>query len=367
MAAVHQLSRADARRIAIRAQLLTAERPTGLLETIYGLSVLQLEPTKAIAPSADLVLWSRLGHSYDPQQLRDAVDEQRLIELRGLVRPPEDIALFRAEMAAWPGVGELKDWQRSNRAWVHANDACRLDVLDRLRADGPLPSDELPDTCVVPWRSSGWNNNRNLPMLLGLMVQRGEIAAAGGEGRDRLWDLAERVYPDDPIIALDEALARRDERRLGALGIARPRGPVQTIDPLELGEAGEPAVVEGVRGKWRVDPAQLGRPFEGRAALLSPFDRLIQDRKRMSDLFEFDYNLEMFKPAAQRIWGYYALPVLYDDRLVGKLDATVDGAAGAFTVNALHEDEAFTPEMAIAVEREIDDLVVWLGLTRDLS
>ena len=128
----------------------------------------------------------------------------------------------------------------------------------------------------------------------------------------------------------DEARRLRDERRLGALGIARSRGPACPVEPLDVREAGEPAVVEGVRGQWRVDPASLGQPFTGRAALLSPFDRLLHDRKRMSDVFEFDYYLEMFKPAADRRWGYYALPILYGDRLVGKLDAAPTAMPGCF-------------------------------------
>ena len=158
MATVHRLSRTDARRIAVRAQLLTKERPSGVVDTVRRLSLVQLEPTSAIAPSADLVLWSRLGAAYSPQQLRDAVDEQSLIELRGTLRPAEDLALYRAEMAEWPGTGELRDWQEYQRDWVTTNDACRRDILDRLRADGPLPKSELPDTCVQPWSSTGWNN-----------------------------------------------------------------------------------------------------------------------------------------------------------------------------------------------------------------
>jgi uncharacterized protein YcaQ len=359
---VHQLSRADARRIAVRAQLLTKERPSDLVETVRQLSLLQLEPTNAVAPSAELVLWSRLGSTFDPQELWDAVDEQRLIELHQALRVADDIALFRAEMAEWPGSGDLRDWQEEARDWVLANNDCRHDILARLRADGPLPTSELPDTCVVPWRSSGWNNNRNLRMMLDKLVQRGEVAAAGGSGRDRLWDLASRIYPDDPVPPVEEARRLREERRLRSLGIARASTAKLPFEPVDVGEAGEPAVVEGVRGEWRVDPAQLAQPFAGRAALLSPFDRLLADRKRMSELFEFDYILEMYKPAGARMWGYYALPILYGDRLVGKLDATADRTEGELRVAAIHWDVPPGRSMAAAVDREIRDLARWLDL-----
>jgi uncharacterized protein len=362
MATVHELSRTEARRIAVRAQLLTEDRPTDLVETVRQLSMLQVEPTSAIAPSAELVMWSRLGSSFAAGELWDAVDELRLIELHQTLRVPDDIALFRAEMAVWPGSGELREWQRDVRDWVTANDDCRRDILERLRADGPLPASELRDTCVVPWASSGWNNNRNLRMMLDKLVQRGEIAAAGGTGRDRLWDLASRIYPDDPMRPAEEARRLLDERRLSALGIARAKGTKLPLEPVDVGEAGEPAVVEGVRGQWRVDPTQVGRPFAGRAALLSPFDRLLADRKRVSELFEFDYILEMYKPADARRWGYYALPILYGDRLVGKLDATADRKEGELRVAAVHQDVPFTTAMTEAVEREITDLARWLEL-----
>ncbi len=239
MATVHQLSRTEARRIAVRAQLLTEERPTDLVDTVRRLSMLQLEPTRAIAPSAELVLWSRLGSAFRPQELWDALDEQRLIELRGSLRVAEDIALFRAEMAEWPGVGELKPWQEEIRGWVEINNDCRRDILHRLRADGPLPISELPDTCVLPWASRGWNNNRNVTMMLDKLVQRGEVAAAGGTGRDRLWDLASRVYSDDPAPPSDQARRLRAERRLDSLGIARAKGPAAPFEPVDVGEAGE--------------------------------------------------------------------------------------------------------------------------------
>lgn len=359
---VHQLSRTDARRIAVRAQLLTKQRSTEVLDTVRRLSLLQLDQTKAVAPSADLVLWSRLGSRYDPQQLRDAVNGQALVELRGSVRPAEDIALYRARMHEWRDGSTLDGWRKSRREWVTVNNAFRQDILQALRSDGPLPQRELPDTCMRPWQSSGWNNNRNVAMMLDLLTQMGEVAVAGWDGRDKLWDLAERVYPDDAPVPYEDAERLRDERRLRALGIARPKGPECPVEPLDVGEAGEPAVVEGVKGEWRVDPAQLAQPFQARAALLSPLDRLLHDRKRMNDVFEFDYYLEMFKPAAQRRWGYYALPILYGDRLVGKLDAAADPKAGVLTVNAIHRDVEFTKSMTNAVDREIRDLARWLDL-----
>src|SRR4051794_28495937 len=350
---MHKLSRAEARRIAVRAQLLDAARPDNLLDVVHGLTFLQADPTAAVAPSAHLVAWSRIGSAYSPAELTAALADRTLIELRGMIRPAEDIALYRAEMAAWPGRGKLARRQEDLRDWVRANDGCRRDILARLDAEGPLTTRELPDTCTVPWRSSGWNNNRNLDRMLDLLVQRGEVALAGRRRGERIWDLAERVYPDEPALPLEEALRRRDERELAAMGLVRGRSA--QVEPF----VGEPATIDGVRGRWRVDPAQLDQPFVGRVALLSPLDRLVFDRKRMTDLFEFDYQLEMYKPVGRRRWGYWALPILVGDQLVGKVDATADRKAGVLRVDAIHEDVAFDEA---AVGAELAELADWLGL-----
>src|SRR5580692_451018 len=362
MVTVHQLSRPDARRVAVRAQLLTSQRPPDLLSVVRRLTFLQLDPVSAVAPSADLVVWSRLGAGYRPDDLKAAIASQRIIELRSFLRPAEDFVLYRADMAAWPGAGELRDWQVFNREWVVANDECRRDILARLAVGGPLQSRELPDLCAKPWQSTGWTNNKNVTRLLEFMVSRGEVAVAGRKGRERLWDLAERVYPDHPVVPAPEAVRERDRRRLRALGIARATGAEFPVEPAVVGAAGEPAVVEGVRGEWRIDPSYLGQPFAGRTALLSPFDRLVHDRGRTLDLFEFDYQLEMYKPAAKRRWGYYALPVLYGDRLVGKVDALADRKAGALTVHAVHQDVPFTAAMTAEIDQEIAALADWLEL-----
>lgn len=362
---VHRLTREEARRIAVRAQLLDGDRPTDVLDVARHLTLLQNDPTNVVAPSADLLLWSRLGSTYCPDELAEAQDTQRLIELHMMLRPREDLRLYTAEMASWPGTGPLRNWQEGIERWVAANEECRLDILERLRMDGPLPARQLPDSCVLPWRSSGWTNNQNVTKMLDFMVQRGEVACAGRDGRERLWDLAERVYPDEPPVPHDEAVRVRNERRLRALGIARPTAAKTPNEPNHGGPVGEPAVVEGVRGRWQVDPDQLARlaePFSGRTAILSPLDRLVFDRKRAEALFDFDYQLEMYKPVAKRRWGYWAMPVLHGDRLVGKVDATADRERSVLRVDAVHRDVDFTPATAAGVDRELANLAGWLGL-----
>ncbi len=107
-----------------------------------------------------------------------------MLELRAMIRPGEDLALYRADMAAWFSGGQLAGgWRQSRVDWVRANEACRRDILDRLASSGPLPSRELPDTCKVPWSSSGWTNNRNVSQLLEFMMRAGEVAIAGRDGR----------------------------------------------------------------------------------------------------------------------------------------------------------------------------------------
>jgi uncharacterized protein YcaQ len=359
---VHRLTKEQARRIAVRAQLLDSSRPTDLLTAVRRLTLLQLDPTAAIAPSADLVAWSRLGSGYQPAHLQQALEQDRtLFELDSLVRPMSDLGLHLAGAADRPS-------REGPRNWLEANDSFRRDILDRLADSGPLASRDIPDTSVVRWASTGWTNNRNVTQMLEFLMLRGEIAIAGRVGRERLWDLPERVYPADVVVpSADEAHRARNERRLASLGIARQKTTAMPIEPVDVGEAGEPAVVEGTKGEWRVDPAALADGFEGRTALLSPFDRLVYDRARAQELFDFEYTLEMYKPAAKRRWGYYALPILHDDRLVGKVDAVADRKASVLRVNAIHEDVKLTRAMTRAVQAELGDLASWLGLERGVE
>jgi uncharacterized protein len=345
----------------VRAQVLAGPRPTVLVALVEHLTALPVDMTAAVAISPDLVAWSRMGAAYEPSDLDDALAARDLYDDGNAIRPMSDLRLHLAEMEAWPPWEETRDW-------LEANELFRNEVLDILDADGPMRSRDIHATAQVPWRSSGWNGDRNVRMMLECLLGRGEVAINGRQGNQRLWDLAERVYPAGvEAVPREEARLVRDRRRLRALGIARATGTVLPGEPIHVGEAGEPAVVDGVDGEWRVDPAQLDQPFDGRTALLSPFDAIVRDRKRMEQLFEFDYVLEMYKPAAQRRWGYFALPVLHGDRLVGKLDATADRKAGRLFVDAVHEDVSFTPAMAAAVDAEIATLAERLGLLLTLT
>jgi uncharacterized protein len=354
---VQRLTRKQARRIAVRAQLLDAPRPRDLLAVVERLTLLQVDPTAAIAPNADLVAWSRLGSVYRPEHLKQALEVDRsLFEFNALIRPMSDLGLYLTGSDGRRTQGRVDVWLRDN-------DRCRRDILRLLKRSGPLTSRDLPDTCVVPWASSGWTNERNVTQMLEFLQARGQVAISGRVGRERLWDLPERVY----LAGLErppagEAERIRNERRLAALGIARAQGRAMPMEPIHVGEIGEPAVVEGVKGEWRVDPAYLDGAFKGRTALLSPFDRLIHDRVRTEELFEFEYTLEMYKPAPKRRWGYFALPILHGDRLVGKLDATADRKASVLRVHAIHEDVSFSPALTRAVRKEVADLAAWLGL-----
>ena len=220
---VHRLTREQARRIAVRAQLLDAPRPTDLLDVVHRLTLLQIDPTAAIAPSADLVAWSRLGSAYRPADLKQALEVDRtLFEHDALVRPTSDLGLVLAGAADWP------DYERT-RVWLRENDRFRRDILELLGASGPLTSRDIPDTCVVPWASTGWTNNRNVTRMLEFLLMRGEIAIAGRVGtRAALGPRGARVSrrrgrpvrrggePDQERAASRVARHRADEERQDA-------------------------------------------------------------------------------------------------------------------------------------------------------
>jgi uncharacterized protein YcaQ len=381
---VTELSPAVARRLALRCQLLAGPRPkptaAGILEVVERITCLQIDPTNVVARNQLLVLWSRLG-AFDPALLdRLAYEEHRLFEYwahQASFVLADDYPLHRLQMrgAPHPRVG----------GWLEENAPFQEYVLGELRTRGPLKGRDLEDRAVRPWASTGWTNSRNVERLLTFLSVRGTVLPAGRVGNQKLWDLGERCLPDDvPREELpDEEIVRRAiVRALRAMGPATARhvrsyfmreGYPQLEERLaELVAAGVvvPVSVSGTRGSWYLLAellplaGEVASGFRGRTTLLSPFDNLIADRDRTLELFGFRCKLEIYVPKEQREWGFFVLPIVHGDRLVGRADPRVDRKTKTLHVEALLAEPDAPRSAAPAVAKAIADLARFAGAER---
>jgi hypothetical protein len=322
------VSREEARRIAIRAQVLDGSA-TDVLETVQRLGFLQIDPISTVAPPQHLVLWSRLG-PYDVSELERLLwVEKKLFEWNAYIWPIEDLPLVRALMRR-RRIGKYA-WERRASEFLRRNARYRRYVLAELERTGPVLSRELDDHSVRTWESHGWHGSRNTAVMLDVLHGRGEVAIVGRRNGQRLWDLAERWYPETEKLSLREAERVRAEKRFRALGV-------------RLTPAG-----------WEVHPDVGDGPVpDDRVTFLSPFDRLVHDRERAESLFAFRYRLEMYVPQAKREYGYYVLPILVGDRLVGRIEPRFDRKTRTLEVLGAWGDTSRADE-ALA------SLGAWLG------
>jgi uncharacterized protein YcaQ len=366
-----KLSLADARRLAVAGQLLpAAQRGTSILDVARHIGYLQLDPTRAVERNHLLVLWSRLG-GYSVEELQRLLDERRLYEYSAAIVPTEDYPLHRSSMRRYPAYDSSPGWNDRIKLWLKDNAEEQRRIVAQLRRDGPLASRDLVDVELRPWESTGWTNDRNLTRMLEFLSQQGKVLVSKRQGGQRLWDVAEHVVPERVRKAksppLPEIVRRAADRSLRGLGVATPQevrlepfvgGPYPGIREAAE-QIGRVAEVEGL-GRRLVHPAAEPRRSR-QTTLLSPFDPLIRNRERTQALFGFRFRLEIYVPKHKREFGFFVLPILHGDRLIGRIDPTMDRKANVFRVNAVHAEEAAPKSAGPAVAKAISRLASWLG------
>jgi uncharacterized protein YcaQ len=321
----------QARRIAVRAQGLDG-RPRGVLETVHRLGFLQLDPISVVASPQHLVLWSRLG-PFDPAELdRLLWEERQLVEWDAFLYPIEDLPILKAFM-------RRRDRPHDRRliAYLKEHAAFRRYILKELLERGPLLSREIEDAPGHRREDHRWWGQRKMGLMLEIMAARGDVAVVGRRGKQRLWDLAERWYPETETLPLAKARRLSEEKRFRALGIKLERGRLLPHPDAEDGHVPE------------------------RVTFLSPFDGLVKNRDRAEMLWNFRYRLEMYVPAAKREYGYYVLPILSGDRLVGRIEPVFDRREKVLRVKGLWWE---TGEKPVDLEEPLGSLAAFLGAER---
>ena len=383
----------DVRRLAISRQQLAGAPPApdgeGLMQVMRAIRCLQLDPISAVARSPLLVLWSRLGR-YSPELLQQALWQDRVLfeywAHAASIVLVEDWPLHRWRMAHRRNGG----WSPRTRQWLDEKDSLRRQILERLKHEGPLASSDFAgDDACEEWHSGGWTNLRSVNQLLGCLWAEGQVLVAGRKGRTRLWDLPPRCLPPDFVdeaLAEEEVVAQAVQLSLRALGVGTARhirehftrgrypGLEQAIERLlRQGLLLPVRIIDGDDawpGAWYMHAAEaplLQRLQEGdwqpRTTLLSPFDNLICDRARTELLFDFHYRLEIYVPAGKRQYGYYVMPILHGDRLVGRIDPRYDQKSGQLVINAVFAEPHAAADQSAAhgTARAVRELAEFMG------
>ncbi len=316
----------QARRIAVHAQLLDGTA-TSVLETVRHLWFLQLDPIAAVATPQEPVLWSRLGPHDRTELDRLLWDTRELVEWDAYVYPTESLPVLKALMRR-----RDRGLDRRIIGYLRQNASYRRYILRELEQRGPLLSREIEDHAPTKREAHRWWGARKMGLMLGCLNARGEVAVVGRHGKQRVWDLAERWYPETEKLPLKEALRIREEERFRALG------------------------VKLVRGKLVGHPNADDSPVPPRVTFLSPFDQLVHDRARAEALWGFRYRLEMYVPAAKREYGYYVLPILQGDTVVGRIEPVHDRKAGVLRVRGV-----WWEKKPVAIRQPLKTLAPFLG------
>lgn len=395
---MRSLSLTTARRLCIARQGLDGSAPPqpdprAMLDLVRQIGCLQLDPISAVARSHLLVLWSRLG-AFDSAELDHLLwRERQLFEYwahAASIVLTEDYPIHHYRMRTHRDAAS--GWGQRVRQWVQENHALRDHILNEIREKGPLPSKHFEDKSEADWYSSGWTAKRNVSQMLGYLWEVGDILVATRKSGHRYWDLSERCLPAwTPRDALPphEVTRRAAQKSLRALGVATQRQIEQHYTrsrypglPQVLAELEREGLIEAVtiardgaalKGRWYLHRDDLplleqieAGDWQPRTTLLSPFDNLICDRARTELLWDFDYSIEIYVPKEKRKYGYYVLPILHGERLIGRIDPLLDRRSRTLHVHNVYAeaDAPLDRETGRAVVGAIEALAAFLGAGR---
>jgi uncharacterized protein YcaQ len=372
-----ELSAGQARRMAIAAQGLVDRRPTGrvdrrhLRKVFDRVNVIQVDSVNVLVRSQELPVFARLG-AHPRTLITDGLADGELFEYwahMAAIVPSSQHRLFRWRMTkdhGWSGVEALGNRRPDYTA----------EVLARIRDSGPITAADLEQRVGPKGSWWSWDDGK---LALEHLFHHGDVTAIRRRSDfARLYDLPERVLP---AAALDAPTPSEPEARKELLALAARSLGVATLEDLtdyhrqknapckpliaELVEDGvlRPAAVEGwTRPAFVHRDAVIPRIVRARA-LLSPFDSLIWRRERTERLFDFHYRIEIYVPAPKRVFGYYVLPFLLGDRLVGRVDLKADRAAGVLRVQGSYTEPGVDGgEVAANLAEELRLMAAWLGL-----
>jgi uncharacterized protein YcaQ len=394
MGALRTITPTIARRLVITRQRLSGGRPApnaeGIKEILGDLRCVQIDPIRAVERTQLLVLWSRLG-LFEPAELDTLLYQDRHLfeywaHAASIVRT-EDYPIFQVHMRNWPY--GFQTWTVRVKEWMVENEALAAHILAELEERGPLAKGDFVDVSTKSWDSSGWTDGQNVGQMLNYLWLQGKILVKYRKGLAKVWDLSDRCLPGwapREELSWPEVVYRAAQYALRALGVATKahierhftRGKYPDLDEalvqlekdglvarVQISEAGRDSP-----GPWYVHAADLpllddleGGAWQPRTTLLSPFDNLICDRDRTEELFGFHYRIEIYVPKAKRQYGYYVMPILHGDRLIGRVDPKMDRKTRRLRINRIHvEDEALaTAESGQALHSAIQNLGEFLG------
>jgi uncharacterized protein YcaQ len=362
---------------------------------IRDLGCVQLDPIRHVEQTHKLVLWSRLGN-YDPAELAYLRWEKRALfeywaHAASLVLT-EEFPVHQHRMLLHRDL-ERSRWAQHYRDWFEREPAIFEPLLqhvwDELAVRGPLLSRDIDGERM---EGSRWYNGRYAPRVLDYYWTRGEVMIYGRSGNQRLWGVAEKFWPEETprdVWSEEEVTAFAAQKAIRALGVATEkqikahytRGIYpklkKVLENLEKTGVLLPVQIvkngEALPQEWylhREDVALLEQiergEWNGRTTLLSPFDNLICDRERTELLWDFFYRIEIYVPKAKREYGYYVLPILHNEQLIGRVDAQMDRQQNQLLINAVYAQEDAPRDTAVAqqIGQAAGELAEFLGANR---